>query len=232
MGFVKPHFQPHFLLCFCFPTCVIPQLVSLHIAYEGNSMDEARRSIIAACRRAWERGLLSGTGGNVSLRLGEECLITCSGAAKGYLQPEEVVVVRMADVSDRPGSTPPPPRRPSSELGMHLALYRARPDIAAIVHAHPGCLLALSLRVAEQDFLRLPLFEAETLRAGLACVPALPPGTDKLALAVAGAAARPEIHTVWMQGHGLVCLGGTLTQALALAEELEHLAAVQLHIVK
>ena len=111
---------------------------------------------------------------------------------------------------------------------MHLALYRSRSDIAAIVHAHPVRLLALSLRVAEQDFLRLPLFEAEMLRAGLAFVPALPPGTEELALATATAAAPPEVHAVWMQGHGLVCLGGTLTQALALAEELEHLAAIQL----
>ena len=111
---------------------------------------------------------------------------------------------------------------------MHLALYRARLDAAAIVHAHPGRLLALSLRTEEKDFLRLPLFEAEKLRAGLAFVPALPPGSEELARAAAHAAARPEVRAVWMQGHGLICLGGTLTQALALAEELEHLAAVQL----
>jgi len=197
-------------------------------------MDETRQSIIAVCRRAWERGLLSGFNGNVSLRLGEECLVTCSGAAKGYLLAENIVAVRIGDMGDaaphpeQDAGGLDPMRRPSSELGMHLALYRARPDIAAIVHTHPCRLLALSLRVAEQDFLHLPLFEAETLRVGLAFVPALPPGTDKLALAVADAAARPEIRAVWMQGHGLVSLGGTLTQALALAEELEHLAVVQL----
>jgi len=202
-------------------TCVIPQAVSF-----CRHMDKARQSIIAACSRAWERGLLSGFNGNVSLRLGEECLVTCSGAAKGYLRAEEIVAVRLADGA--PFCRDAPPRRPSSELGMHLALYRTRLDIAAIVHTHPSRLLALSLRVAEQDFLRLPLFEAETLRAGLAFVPALPPGTDELALAAAGAAAPPEIRAVWMQGHGLVCLGGTLTQALALAEELEHLAVVQI----
>jgi L-fuculose-phosphate aldolase len=185
--------------------------------------DDARQNIITACRNAWERGLLSGFNGNVSLRLGDLCLITCAGAAKGYLRPEELVAVRIAD-----GFCESAPQRPSSELGMHLALYRARRDAAAIVHAHPGRLLALSLRVAEQDFLRLPLFEAETLRANLAFVTALPPGTEELALATARAAARPEVRAIWMQGHGLTCLGGTLTQALALAEELEHLAAVQL----
>ena len=190
-------------------------------------MDEARHAIIDACRRAWERGLLSGFNGNLSLRLGEDCLITCAGAAKGYLRPEDIVPVGM-----RTGvCAADPPRRPSSELGMHLALYRTRPDAAAIVHAHPGRLLALSLRVSEEDFLRLPLFEAETLRAGLAFVPALPPGTEELARAAAHAAAPLAVRALWMWGHGLTCLGGTLTQALALAEELEHVAAVQLGVM-
>jgi L-fuculose-phosphate aldolase len=186
--------------------------------------DEARHSVITVCRKAWERGLLSGFNGNVSLRLGEECLVTCTGAAKGFLQAEEIVAVRIADGACDAAS----PHRPSSELGMHLALYRARPDAVAIAHTHPGCLLALSLRTREQDFLRLPLFEAERLRAGLAFVPALPPGTEELALATAHAAARAEVRALWMHGHGLTCLGGTPAQALALSEELEHLATVQL----
>jgi len=182
-----------------------------------------RQSIIDICRRAWEWGLLSGFNGNVSLRLGGACLITRAGAAKGYLRAEDFVEVRIES-----GVCAAGPPGPSSELGMHLALYRARPDIAAIVHAHPGRLLALSLRVVEGDFLRLPLFEAQSLRACLAFVPALPPGTEELARATARAAALPAIRAIWMQGHGLTCLGGTLTQALALAEELEHLAGVQL----
>jgi len=188
-------------------------------------MNEARQSVIAACRRAWEYGLLSGTNGNVSLRVpgAQRCLITCSGAAKGHLHAGELVTVRMAD-----GTCSARTRKASSELGMHLALYRARSDARAIMHAHPCSLLALSLRTQEADFLRLPLFEAQKLRALLAFVPALPPGTRELALAAADAAVRPEIHALWLHGHGLVCLGGTLTQALALAEELEHLARVQL----
>ncbi|MDR0239370.1 MAG: class II aldolase/adducin family protein [Deltaproteobacteria bacterium] len=187
-------------------------------------MDEARHNIINACRRAWERGLLSGFNGNLSLRLGEDCLVTCAGAAKGYLRPEDIVAVQIRSGTCAVEAT----CRPSSELGMHLALYRARHDAAAIVHVHPRRLLALSLRAAEEDFLRLPLFEADKLRSGLAFVPALSPGSEELTRAAAHAAAPPTVHALWMQGHGLTCLGGTLTQALALAEELEHLAAVQL----
>ena len=193
-------------------------------ATHAMSEDEARQCIITVCRNARERGLLSGFNGNVSLRLGEECLITCAGAAKGCLRAEEIVAVRIADGAYDAAS----PCGPSSELGMHLALYRARPDAVAIVHVHPVHLSALSLRTTEEDFLRLPLFEAERARAGLAFVPILPPGTEELALAAARAAARVEVRALWMQGHGLTCLGGTPTQAPALAEELEHLAAVQL----
>jgi L-fuculose-phosphate aldolase len=166
---------------------------------------------------------MSGVSGNASLRMGDTCLITCAGAAKGSLTPGEITAVGIED-----GKCNATRFRPSSELDMHLALYRARPDIGAIFHAHPAHLLALSLRTPEEDFLRLPLFEAEKLRAGLAFVPALPPGTEALALATAGAASTSEIHAVWMRSHGLTCLGDSLARALALAEDLEHLATVQI----
>ena len=109
---------------------------------------------------------------------------------------------------------------------MHLAVYAARPRCRAIVHVHPRHLLALSLRCPPEAMLRLPLFEADVWRARLGFAPALPPGGAELAQAVGRAAA--ERPAVWMAGHGLCCAGEDLTGALALAEELEHLAAVQL----
>lgn len=178
------------------------------------------------CRDAWRQGLLSGCNGNASRRLSPPAekliCVTRSGAAKGRLAPEDCCLVNLdtsATVHGGPAST---------EVGMHLAVYRARPDCRAVLHTHPRHLLALSLRLQEreEDFLHLPLFEAETWRARLGFVPALPPGGKELALAVAEVAlARPA---VWMHGHGLCCLGQNLAQALCLAEELEHLAAVQL----
>lgn len=72
---------------------------------------------------------------------------------------------------------------------MHLELYRALPHCGAVLHSHPRRLLALSLVVAgQEDFLRLPLFEADVWRARLGFAPALPPGGAELALAVADAA--------------------------------------------
>ena len=74
--------------------------------------------------------------------------------------------------------------------------------------------------------MRLPLFEADVWRAKLGFAPALPPGTTDLAEAVAEAAKGKD--AVWMAGLGLCCLGRSLSDALCLAEELEHLAALQI----
>lgn len=188
-------------------------------------LQQACELLAAACGRARERGLLSGFNGNLSLRAGECCFITCAGTVKARLRPEDVTAARLDGVERRAESAVS--RRPSSELGLHLALYRARPQCAAVAHVHPPRLSALSLRAGREDFLRLPLYEAEALRARLAFVPALPPGTEELALAAAEAAGH-GIDALWMERHGLTCLGGNIFEAVALAEELEHLATVQL----
>ena len=180
----------------------------------------------AVCRDAWKQGLLSGCNGNASQRLGERApnliCITRSGASKGRLTTDDCCLMDVQTgtaVLGGPAST---------ESGMHLAIYRTRPDCTAILHTHPRRLLALSLRLAgkHQDFLRLPLFEADVWRAKLGFAPALPPGTTDLAEAVAEAAKGKD--AVWMAGHGLCCLGHSLSDALCLAEELEHLAALQI----
>ena len=181
-----------------------------------------------ACRAAWQRGLLSGFNGNMSLRDGDCCHITCSGAAKGFLRPLDLACVSLSgELRDYigPGSNGPG-GRPSSEMPMHLAVYAAVPETRAIVHCHPRHLLALELRAGLEDFLCLPLFEADMLRARLAVVPALPPGSRELAEAV-GEASR-HADAVWMSRHGLTCRAETLLAAVALAEEMDHLAAVQL----
>ena len=181
------------------------------------------------CRDAWTQGLLSGCNGNASRRLpvphqSLACL-TCTGAAKGRLAPQNCCLVEIESAAPLYGGPA------STESGMHLAIYRAKPQCGAILHTHPRRLLALSLRLEKEhsgleDFLRLPLFEADVWRARLAFAPALPPGTTQLADAVASASL--DHPAVWMAGHGLCSTGATLAEALCLTEELEHLAAIQL----
>jgi L-fuculose-phosphate aldolase len=175
------------------------------------------------CRDAWQKGLLAGNNGNISCRLHDRPGILCitrSGAAKGRLSPADFCLLEIDSGKLLYGSGP------SMETGMHLALYRAVPGCAAILHTHPRFLLALSLRVPRENFLDLPLYEAAVWRKKLAYAPALPPGSEELALAVAAAAAKGA--AVWMAGHGLCATGNNLAAALCLTEELEHLAAIQL----
>lgn len=181
--------------------------------------DELRR----ICRRGWQRGLYSGFNGNASLRTGSACLMTCSGAAKGDLGPGDLALVDIATGAVLAGGNP------SSEGAMHLAIYRARPDAMAVVHTHPPRLLALGALASTADMLRLPVYESEPLRGQLGFAPAHAPGTRELADAVAAAAACRD--AVWMERHGLCCTGPSAARALALAEELEHLAGVQLAVL-
>lgn len=181
------------------------------------------------CRDAWTQGLLSGCNGNASRRLPapheDIACLTCTGAAKGRLAPQNCCLVEIANAAPLYGGPA------STESGMHLAIYRAKPQCGAILHTHPRRLLALSLRLEKEEegleeFLRLPLFEADVWRARLGFAPALPPGTKELADAVARASL--DHPAVWMAGHGLCSTGATLAEALCLTEELEHLAAIQL----
>lgn len=181
--------------------------------------DELRR----ICLRGWQRGLYSGFNGNASLRVGTACLLTCSGAAKGDLGPGDLALVDIATGAVLAGG------KPSSEGAMHLAIYRTRPDAMAVVHTHPPRLLALGALVPPDDMLRLPIYESELLRGQLGFAPAHAPGTRELADAVAAAAATRD--AVWMERHGLCCVGPSAARALALAEELEHLAGVQLAVL-
>lgn len=190
----------------------------------------------AVCRDAWQEGLLSGCNGNASLRLepgGGLLCMTRTGAAKGRLTAADICLLDAATgrcLANGPAS---------SEAAMHFALYAARPGCGAVLHTHPRRLLALSLVLGDRGegpdvLLRLPLYEADVWRARLAVAPALQPGTQELADAVAAAAAKlpPEAvktgGAVWMEGHGLCAFAPNLAAALTLSEELEHLAAVQL----
>lgn len=193
---------------------------------------EAAAALISLGGQAYGAGLMAGFNGNLSCRVrlgqsGEECcLITRSGAAKGRLEPGDFIALSLPEGTILEGLLPLSPTGPSSESPLHLAVYAACPESRVILHAHPPKLLALSLSVREDDLLSLPLPEAERYRAAMAVTPFFPPGGEELARAVGEAAkTRPA---VWMQRHGLVVHGPDPIAALALCEELEQLAAVQL----
>lgn len=194
------------------------------------------RELAAALRDAWRQGLLAGFNGNASLLPAgrpHELLITAAGAPKGRSPLSSLTLARLSDGSPLPGQA-----RPSSEIWLHLAIYGASPA-RAILHSHPPALLALELAGQGQDLrdllARLPLFEAGSWSASLGMAPRLEPGSPDLAQACGAAAAsllaaQPSLAggAVWMSGHGLCAFGPDPAWALALTEQLEHLARVAL----
>ena len=99
-------------------------------------MDSQERSlrleIIKICRKLESKGLIAASDGNVSCRAGRDCmLITPTGVSKGDIEPEEIAKASMR------GELLEGPIRPSSEILMHVQVYRMRPDVLAVVHAHP-----------------------------------------------------------------------------------------------
>ena len=188
---------------------------------------EVASAITRCCREAWETGLMAGFNGNVSGRAASPlhahrkvCLITRSGAAKARLGLADFSLLSLPDGEHLQGPGA------SSESAVHLSVYAACPDSAAIMHTHPPSLLSLSLALPPEERLVLPLPEADAYRSRLAWTPFFPPGSRDLARAVAEAA--PKHAAIWMERHGLVVHGPDLAFCLSLTEELEQLAKVHL----
>ncbi len=171
-----------------------------------------RREITQAGRRLWQDGLVAHTDGNISARLdGNWVLITPSGVNKGSLKPHQILRVKIEDGTvDGNG-------KPSVETPMHLAIYRARPDVNAIVHAHPPYATAFA---AAGMALTEPVFPEMIVRFGeVPLVPYATPGTDRLAELVAEAIQDHE--ALLLQNHGAITVGQTLEEACGLMEALE-----------
>lgn len=166
-------------------------------------------------RRLWEREYISGKGGNFSARLDEDHILsTPAGLAKGRLAPEDLVVTDLA------GTQVSGHHKPSSELRIHLASYRLRPEICAVVHAHPKTVVAHSLASINLLFTALP--ETVVALGMIRSVPYETPGSTELALKMESALTHHD--AIVMERHGAVTLGRTLGEAYDRMETLEHAA--------
>ena len=184
------------------------------------AQNEAARKILHIGRDAWTRGLFNGMNGNISVRMDSRILITGTGSAKGHLCTVDLTLMERATQKIIQG---PPP---SSETPVHLAIYARQPAAQAVLHTHCPHLLALSLQINTPMLQELPLFEGQVFAHKLTHVPPLTPGTPELGTAVGEASVTHQC--IFMENHGLVVWGKDLVQALALTEELESLAHIQL----
>ncbi len=169
--------------------------------------------LCAAARELVARGLVHGRGGNVSLRQGDIVHISPRGAALDALIPAAFVPVHLGTGEPLAAGTP------SSELPMHLACYRARPEARAVIHCHPAHAIAVASLGEELPALT-PDFLVYMAATRLPTVPYMRPGSEMLARAVEQALARAPV--VLLGNHGLIAVGESVEQALTrvlLAEE-------------
>src|SRR5215471_2577850 len=178
-----------------------------------------RRDIVLFGQALHERGYVAAMDGNLSIRLDEDrILATPTAMCKSMMRPSDLVIV------DRAGRRLSGRRDVSSEIGMHLLIYRLRSDIKGIVHAHPPTATGFA---AAGIALNEPLVCEVVI--GLGSIPLAnygTPGTPELADALAPLV--PEYDAILMSNHGVVAYGDTLEHAYMKMETVEHFAQIAL----
>ncbi len=179
---------------------------------------ELRRRMVEVGRWLWERNFIAGTEGNLSVRLaGNLVLATPTGRAKGRLEARELVVV------DHTGKVVGGEFKPSSEVRIHLAAYRLRKDICAVIHAHPCAVVAHSMVGAPL----VPAFNPEVLAAVGPIAEVEYEASGSAALAALFEDVLVDHNTFIMARHGAVTLGLDLEHAYDRLEMLEQTAQMQ-----
>jgi L-fuculose-phosphate aldolase len=175
--------------------------------------------LVAAGARLAAAGIVRESEGNMSVRLDKtRCLVTATGAANARLRTAELVELPL----DRDEF----PDRATSEAGLHAGVYRRRPDVNAIVHAHPPAVLRLAALDRMPDRRRLEDGEEEFGR--VVAVPHFREGSPELAEAVAEALA--DASACILSLHGAVTVGTSIGQALRRMLYLERAAARTLSV--
>ena len=181
--------------------------------------EQIRADIVEAGRRMYGRGYVASNDGNISARLDDERLITTpKSVSKGFMTPDMLVIV------DWNGKKISGDRDASSELPMHLEVYRNRPDVGAVCHAHPP--LATGFAVAGIPLTRAVLAEVITTLGSIPIAAYGTPSTAELPEAV-----RKYIKAhdgMLLANHGAVTCGPNVMAAYYKMETIEHFAKISL----
>ena len=185
------------------------------------TFQEEREAVCRVGKLLYDRGYVAANDGNISVRVGEgRLLITPSGVSKGRMTPDMLLVTNLD------GTVIEGNRHPSSEGKMHLEVYRGRPDVNAVVHAHPPVSTAFAVcrRGLETPYL-------SELVTGLGQVPCTPSfamlSTEEVPQSV-----RPYLadhNALLLANHGALAWGGDLWEAFDRLETVEHTAKIVLN---
>ncbi len=178
---------------------------------------QLRDQLVRFAHLTYERRLLVGLDGNLSVRLTDQLVLcTRAGCHKGLLTDDDLVLIDLAGRKLRGLG------HPTSEMALHLACYRERPDVEAVVHAHPPICVAFT--IAGVSMARCVLPEVILTMGAVPTLPYRTTGTAGLAEQV-GAAVRSH-DAVMLERHGAVCVGDSLQSAFCKLETMEHMATI------
>jgi len=180
----------------------------------------SREDFCAFCRLIYDRHLVTGVGGNVSVRAGREIYLTPTGYSLRDLQPDQVsVLTPEGALREGPPATKDAP--------LHLAILRTRNDVHAVLHVHGAHIVAASMLLEPGPDSLPPLTPGFVYYAHpLPLLPFLVPGGQGLVRAVSEHIGKDRRSAVLLQNHGLVTVGRTMEEALDTAEEIEEAARI------
>ena len=180
---------------------------------------ELRQDIVDIGRLVYQKGWVAANDGNISIRMDQEqVLCTPTGVSKGMMSPDDLIVV------DMQGNKIAGRKERTSEIAMHLTVYNMRPDIHAVVHAHPPVATGFATAGKPLNLALLP-----EVIIGLGCVPLAAyglPGTPELTEPMLPYI--PKYDAIMMGNHGAVCYGEDVYKAFFRMETVEHFARIAL----
>jgi L-fuculose-phosphate aldolase len=181
-------------------------------------LPKIRSELVATSRRLHQLGWVANHDGNISLRLtGKRLLITPTAYSKLDVDDASLIIV------DYDGKVLEGRKKPFSELELHLAAYRARPEVEVVIHAHPPCATAFGLVGLELAPVAMP----EIVVSLGDKIPTVPRAMPKTPEAVKGVeAAASQVDAMLLSGNGALTLGADLNQALLRMELVEHYAKI------
>lgn len=179
--------------------------------FDSEARRRAGEEIIAVGQKLYAAGMAAGNSGNISVRLGDVVLLTATGVCKGDLTADDLVLLDLA------GNVVQGVRKPTSEAGMHLAVYRKNAAVRAVIHAHSPYAAAFAL--AGKTLADYRLAEITERLGEIPLLPYAPPGSGKLAEQVGAVA---DMYTgALLAEHGPVVWAENLREARYDIEELE-----------
>lgn len=186
---------------------------------------ELRQRIVEIGRLIHQKGMVAAGDGNLSVRLDRDrLLVTPTGFSKGFLDPEQLIVVDLNGEKISPLFGQWGDLRPSSEIRIHLECYRQRVGVNAVIHAHPPMTIACTLAGVSLAKCTLPevLYDLGTIPTAPYATPASPEGP------VAVRELVKKYDAIVLDRHGTVTVGKDLWQAYMRLERVEHSAQVTL----